>query len=85
MTSESQNSWRHGIDREPSDPTPRLSFTTRHIFAFAVVIQAFIFYPFTIKLYSTEDYIAELAMKENEKNNKFRDNEKAITALPEII
>ena len=31
MTSDSQNSWRHGIDREPSVTTPRISFTIRKL------------------------------------------------------
>ena len=31
MTSESQNSWRHGIDKEPSVTTPRISFTIRKL------------------------------------------------------
>ena len=76
------------IDKEAFKYNEQFSagLRTRNIFAFAVVIQALIFYPLAIKFYSTKDYIAELEMEENEKNDEklFGDNKKAITALPEI-
>ena len=56
---------------------------TRHIYAFVVVIQAMIAFPFAIKFYSTQDYAAVLDMEGSE-NTMVVDKKEGMAEVTEL-